>query len=384
VAVEVALALILLTGAGLLSRSVIRLHGVASGMEADGLALVQVRLLPSYDENEERRAFFSELSHGLAALPGVTSVSHIADPPMGFNQWSPSVWREEDVVRGEEAGSGNAHRVGRDYFRTMGIPLRLGRVFTGGDQEGSPRVAVVSQSMAEALWPDEDPLGKRLGLSVDHEGPWVTVVGVVGDIRQGSLRSRPGRDIYLPFAQDPGDQSAYMVVRTTGAPLALTQAFRQAVWALDGNVPVPEVTTMKARVDATLKLPRFRALLLACFAGTALILAAAGIYGTLGYTVGRRTSEVGIRMALGARAGDVVATLVRQGMTSVVVGVGLGLGGAFSLTRVLESVLFETSPTDPWTFGLVAGVLVGVSLCASFLPARRASRIHPREALRAD
>jgi putative ABC transport system permease protein len=384
VALEVALALVLLTGCGLLARSVSRLRSVDPGIEAENLALVQVHLLPSYDSDEERRAFFQDLQDRIGALPGVISVSHVADPPMGFHQQSPQLWREEDAVRGEASESGNLHRVGLEYFRTMGIPLLRGRSFSGADDADAPPVLVLSQGMAERLWPGEDPLGRLINLSKDHDGPWYTVVGVVGDIRQNSLRSGPGMDLYAPYAQNPADRGLFMAVRTAGEPLDLSGALREAVWSIDRNIPVPEITTMKGRVDATLRLDRFRALLLAAFAGVALLLATTGIYGTLTYVVGRRTPEVGIRMALGADAGAVVWMVLRQGVTPVMVGVVLGLAGSLAATRVLESFLFEVSPNDPLTFGVVASVLMGVSLLASYFPARRASRVDPQQALRAE
>jgi putative ABC transport system permease protein len=227
-------------------------------------------------------------------------------------------------------------------------------------------------------------LGKRLGVSIDYDGPWVTVVGVVGDIRQRTLASDRTWDLYLPHAQNAGNSGQYMAIRTVGEPLALADAFRRAVWSLDPNVPVPEITTMEARIAATLRLPRFRTLLLASFALIALLLSATGIYGTLMYTVGRRGPEVGIRMALGAEGKDVVGLVLRQGLWPVVLGIGLGLAGSFAATRLLESVLFDTTPNDPSTFVAVSAFLAGVSMIASYLPARKASRIDPQEALRGE
>ena len=384
VALEVALALVLLTGCGLLTRSLVRLQGMDPGIDTEKLAIMQVRLPPSYDLDEERRAFFSRLQDRLEGLPGVVSASHVTDPPMAFNNWSPNLWREEDLLTEEPAGLGNAHPVGGDYFRTMGIPILRGRGFTEDDGEAAPPVTVVSRTLAEVLWLGEDPLGKRLGISIRRDGPWVTVVGVAGDIRQRSLASEPARDLYFPYAQASGDHGLFMAVRTAGDPMALADAFREAVWYLDDDVPVPEITTMEARVDATLRLPRFRTLLLAAFAGVALLLSGAGIYGTLMYTVGRRTPEVGIRMALGAEARDVVGLVLRQGLWPVAVGLAVGLGGAFAATRLLESVLFQVSPFDPPTFALTATVLLGVSLLACYLPARRATRVDPMTALRED
>jgi len=240
------------------------------------------------------------------------------------------------------------------------------------------------EKMAGELWPGEDPLGKRLGLSLHHGGTWHTVVGVCGNIRQRSLASEPRWDFYLPYSQAPASPGLYMAVRTVGNPLALAAALREAVWALDSNVPVPEVTTMEARRSATLQLPRFRVLLLAAFAVVALLLASAGIYGTIMYTVGRRTSEMGIRLALGADSGDVVRLVLRQGIWPVILGLCVGLAGSLATTRLLESVLFQTSTNDPITLGLTAGILLGAGLLACYVPARRASRIEPLTALRTE
>jgi putative ABC transport system permease protein len=272
--------------------------------------------------------------------------------------------------------------VGVDYFRTMGIPIRSGRTFTAADDASAPKVIVVGETIARALWPGENPVGKRLGRSLDDGGTWHTVVGVSGDIRQSSLASEPSWDFYLPFAQTADNSGLFMAVRTAGTPLALAGAFREAVWALDANVPVPEITTMEARRSATLRLPRFRVLLLTAFAVVALLLASAGVYGTLMYTVGRRTPEMGIRMALGANAGDVIWLVLRQGLLPVSLGVAVGLAGSIAAARLLESVLFQVASNDPLTLVVVAGVLSGVSLIACYVPARRASRIDPQEALR--
>ncbi len=383
VALEVALALVLLTGSGLLIRSVARLQARDPGVDTENLALMQVRLLPSYDSDEERAAFFRDLQVSIEGVPGVTSVSYIGDPPMGFSNWAPNVWREEDVG-GERAGLGMAHPVGLDYFRTMGIPITRGRAFMVTDGANSPNVIVMSEMMAEGLWPGEDPLGKRLGLSLNHGGTWHTVVGVSGNIRQNTLASEPRWDFYLPYAQVAVSSGLFMAIRASGNPLVLAETFRDAVWALDANVPVPEITTMEARRSATLRLPRFRVLLLSAFAGTALLLAGAGIFGTVTYAVGRRTAEMGIRMALGAKSRDVILLVLRQGVWPVLLGVGVGLAASLAATKLLESVLFEVSNRDPATFALVAGVLVGVSLLACYLPARRASRIDPQEALRVE
>jgi len=385
VAGETALALILLTGCGLLFQSVRHLQAVDPGVVAENLALVQVRLLPSYSTDLERSTFFAGVVERVEALPGVLSVSHVADPPMGFNAWSPGVWREEDIAGGEEAGSGNAHPVGDSFFRTMGIEMRQGRDFSPADGPDGAPVVVVSESMARELWPHENPLGQRINLAPpEFEDPWRTVVGVVGDVRQHSLASAPRWEIYLPYRQMADNAVRYLAVRTQGDPFALTGSVRHAIWEMDGNVPVPEITTMQARVDTVLRLPRFRALLLGLFALAALLLAAGGIYGTVLFVVGMRTKEVGIRMALGARAGSVVSLLSRQGLRPVLVGAAAGAGGSYFLMRFLEGFLFEVKAQDPLTLVAAPLLLVTVGAVACYLPARRATRVEPQEVLNAE
>jgi len=384
VAAETALALVLLTGCGLLFQSVRRLQAVDSGVVAENLALVQVRLLPSYATDAQRAAFFGGLVERVEAIPGVLSVSHVADPPMGFSAWAPEVWREEDIAAGEAPGSGNAHPVGDSYFRTMGIEMLRGRDFSLSDGPGASPVVVVNERLARELWPEEDPLGQRVNLAPDYGEPWRTVVGVVDDVLQNSLASAPRWQIYLPYRQNAGSTGRYLAVRTQGDPLALTGAIREAVWEMDGNVPVPEITTMQARVDSVLRLPRFRALLLGLFAVAALVLAAGGIYGTVLFVVGMRTREVGIRIALGARAESVVRLLLRQGLVPVLIGALVGVGGAFALTRVLEGFLFEVEVRDPVTFVAAPLLLIVVGALACYLPARRATRVNPQDALRVE
>lgn len=382
VALEVALALVLLTGCGLLTRSLLRLQSVNPGIETENLALMQVHLLPSYDQEEERRTFFRRLQEGLAALPGVVSVSHIADPPMGFRNWAPGIWRDgEHRVSDEPSAVVSVHPVGLDYFRTMGIRLTRGRTFSETDDAGGPRVLVVNTILAEELWPNEDPIGKKLDFG-DPEWPLFTVVGVVEPTIQRDLEAKAEGEVFASYAQLSGDYGVYMVVRTDGDPAALSGALRAAVWGLDERIPIPEITTMDARLEATLRLPRFRALLLSAFAGVSLLLAAAGIYGTLTFIVGQRAREAGIRMALGASRLQVVAWVLRHASWPVVIGLGLGLGASLVTTRLVESFLFEVAPNDAVTIGLVTGALAGVSLLACYLPARRAAALDPMANLR--
>jgi len=384
VAAEIALALMLLTGSGLLAQSVYRLQRVDPGIDPDNVVLMQVSLPPTYASEDQRAAFFGTLRERLAALPGVRSVSHVEDPPMAFNTSSPPVRKEGASASEDNLPSAALHPVGGDYFRTMGIRMLAGRAFTGTDVPGSVPVAVVSEAMAAGLWPGTNPLGRRINLGHGPESPWLTVVGVVNGIRQYSLDQPPDWEVYVPYAQRAQANRAFMLVKTDSNSASLLRPMRRAVWALDANVPIPEFTTMNARVDATLRLPRFRAILLAGFALIALTLAAAGVYGTVLYVVGRRTREVGIRMALGANPRSVVSLMLRQSLWPVLAGIGMGVAGAFGATRVLGSVVFEIRVTDPSTFLGAAALLAVLGLLAAFVPARRATRVAPADALRAD
>jgi predicted permease len=371
VAGEIALALVLLTGSGLLFRSFIALQAVDPGLNPRNLILMQVNLPASYSSPEDRTAFFRSLAGNLRALPGVQSATHTEDPPMGPTTWSPWVWKEGEEVRQPRQADGHA----------LGIPILEGRPFGSQDDENGALVAVVNETMARDIWPGETPVGKRLGLGPQSEASPMTVVGVSRDVRQGSLADDAAWELYLPYAQMPESPRTYMLMRTDADPRSLAAVARQAVWQLDSDLPVPEVTTMEARIQATLHLPRFRASLLGTFALVALILASAGIYGTMQYVAARRTREIGIRLALGAGAGTVVALVVRQGIFPVGLGLAIGLGASLATTRLLESLLFGVSATDPTTFILITATLGTLGLLATFTPAWRAVRANTMDVL---
>jgi putative ABC transport system permease protein len=262
----------------------------------------------------------------------------------------------------------------------MGIPLLSGRAFTEHDRADSTPVAVVNRSLAEQFWKDGDPLGQRV--SLDNGQTWITLVGVVGDIREQSLAEGPVAAIYLPQAQS--NWAGTLVVRTPFDPMGIAREVKEAVHAIDPEQPIDRIETIEASRYASMAAPRLTTLLLGIFAALALLIAATGVSGVIAYAVSQRTSEIGIRMALGARRGQVLAMVLRQGLTVVAFGLALGLAGSVAAGRFLKGFLFETSSLDPMTFAAALLVLLGAALIASFLPARRAASIDPTKALRSE
>jgi putative ABC transport system permease protein len=269
-----------------------------------------------------------------------------------------------------------------DYFRAMGIPLLRGRFFTEADAAGAPNAGIIDQRIANRVWPGQDPIGKRFKLGkLEWDVPWTTIVGVVGHIRNDSLDTDPRAQVYWSYLQRPQARTA-LVVRTRGEPMQLASAVRGQVRAVDPGQPVYDVRSMDDVMSHSVAQRRLTTLLLGIFAGLALMLAAIGIYGVISYSVSRRTREVGIRMALGARQGDVLGMVAKQGLLLALAGVGVGVGASLALTRVLAGMLFGITATDPLTFAAVSVFLVLVALAAAWLPARRAARTDPLVALR--
>jgi len=386
VATEVALSLVLLVGAGLLTNSFVRLSHVDPGYDPAGLMGLSIDL-PAYryDQVERQLTFFDELRTRAAALPGVEAVSMAGGlPPAGAGF---SFGFEAIEVEGRPPTPVDDSTVmpwfiaDASYFDTMRIPIRRGRAFSDRDREGSEPVTIVSESMAQRIWNGADPVGTRVRLGA--EGTWRTVVGVAGDVKAYSLDERFGPfEMYYPLLQMGSASTRTLLVRASADPVALAESLRALVRSLDADVPIYRLETASGFVSETLGAERFNLLLMGVFAAIALTLAVLGIYGVLSYLVGLRTREIGIRMALGAEARDVLRLVIGQGLRPVAVGLTLGLAGAYWLTRLLASLLYDVSATDPATFGVVAALLALVATAACWVPARRAAKVQPMEALR--
>ncbi len=375
---EIALAIVLLVGAGLLIRSFAKLLDVDPGYRAENLLTARLALPPRYRDNAQRAQFYERILQRIASLPGVTAVGATSHLPLtGYNMGATLRVEGRSPQPGEREPSAPIARVNPDYFRTMGISLRAGRLINDGDTQDALSVALLSETLARRLFPDEDPLGKRLSVA----GLGTTIVGVVSDIRYTGLDGEIEQAVYLSYRQLPRSGMA-LVLRGAVEPSSLAPALRNSVREIDPALPVYDVMTMNERLSNSVAARRFNLLLLGGFAALALLLAGVGVYGVISYVVTQRTHEIGIRMALGAQSADVVRLFIRQGMSQVTLGVALGLLGAFALTRVMKSLLFDVGASDPLTFACVALSLSLVALAACYLPARRAARIDPLASLR--
>jgi putative ABC transport system permease protein len=382
---EVAIALVLLVAAGLLIKSFSRLHGVDPGFRPQGVLTMD--LAPpafKYRKPEQQVAFYKELLARVAALPGVDQAGTAFPLPLA-SQGIVLTYAVggRPFPRLQDSPSCDVRWVSPGFFRALGVRLLKGRVFDDRDIPASPPVAVINRSFAAKVWPGADPVGQRITFDDPHQqdARWLTVVGVVGDVRNQSLSQEPEAQIYNAELQDPMP-NATLVVHTAADPRLLAAPIRRQVQALDRDLPIDQVRTMQEVVDSSLAPNRFNTVLLGVFAGLALLLAAVGVYGVVSYTVNQRTHEIGIRMALGAQGEDVLGLVLRQGMLLVAIGLGVGLVGALLAMRGLESMVYGVSTKDPWTFATVALALAAVALAANFLPARRATRVDPLTALR--
>ncbi|MFY9608134.1 MAG: ABC transporter permease [Blastocatellia bacterium] len=378
---EVALALLVLVGAGLLVKSFVRLRAVDPGFQPDNLLTMRLFLTDAkYATNEPRLSFLKELTARLEALTGVQGVGISDDLPIeGTDSSADLIVEGREPAPGERLMTG-VHVVNPRYFEAMGIALLKGRVFTERDTAEAPTVLVVNETMSRRLWPGEDAVGKRVKLG-DPNGEWAQIVGVVRDVKHNGLSAEPAMDAYGSHLQVPWPWMT-IALRSNLDPTSLEAAVRREVQAIDPNKAVADVKTMDKLIDESVGERRLSLVLFGLFAVVALLLAAVGIYGVMAYGVTQRTHEIGIRMALGAQPRDVVQLLVGRGMTLAMTGVALGVGAAYGLTRLMASLLFEVSTTDPATFVVIALVLACVAWLACYIPARRATKVDPIVALR--
>ncbi len=384
---EIALAVMLLAGAGLLIRSFRELMRVDPGFRTEN-ALTFSLTLPedSYATAERQAIFADELVRRLRAVPGVRDAGVSMGLPLTGMSFSLSfeVSGKPKPADGEEP-SAQVRVVSPEYFRTMGIPVRRGRTFTDGDRQGSTPVLVMTETAAKRFFPGENPIGRHItfGWSRDSVHLQGDVVGIIGDVKQSELSTAALPEIYVPFAQWPVEY-VQAVIRTTGEPHSVESAARAVVHELDPNLPMYEVRTLERIVAESVARPRFYMLLLASFAAVALLLSAVGIYGVIAYLVTMRTRELGIRIALGASHADVLRLVMGESVRVTLVGLAIGIAGALLLSRLLATLLFGVAPTDPLTFALVALTLGAVALAASIIPARRAAKLDPLLAIRAE
>jgi predicted permease len=382
VVTEIALALVLMVGAGLLIRSFARILSVTPGFEQRNLLTMLVPATGArYKQDEQVVAFYRNVLDRVRTLPGVEAAGIVSVLPFSANYDNCGFFIEEKpLANPAEAPSARRYGVSPDYLRAMGIPLLRGRQFNERDNANAPLVVLISKTAAERNWPNKDPIGKRIRLG-GPEDALRTIVGIVSDVCQQGLDDRPRMQAYVPHAQWVGSDMT-LVIRTSVDPVSLTAAVRKEIRAVDASLPVYQIATMRQLISASVAQRRFTLLLLGVFAAVALLMAAIGIYGIISYSVVQRKQEIGIRMALGAQRHEVVQLVLGQGFRLMLLGLALGVAGAFALTRVLEHLLFQTNTSDPLTFVLVIVTLCAAATIACWLPARRAAKVDPMVALR--
>ena len=403
IASEFALALMLLVGAGLLIRSFAAMQSLNPGYDPSGVLTMVVPVTGTSSSPEGKRAaFYDALLGDIRAMPGVQSASAVNHIPIGGDSWGfPFRVEGRPAPLPGDAPIASYKVVMPGYFSTMRIPIVAGRDVTASDNLGAPGVVVVNEYLAHRYWPGESAIGKRVSFAKDSAGnpAWLTVVGVVHNTIHGDWTAPPDEEAFLAFNQErdylgnPAGHFSYMTlaIRTscsareaTCDAARFTPAIRAAVRSLDPNVPLAEVQTMSSLVEGATARERFFLMLLTAFAAVAVALAAVGIYGVMSYAVSRRTHELGLRMALGARPQQLLATVVREGMSVAAIGGAIGMAGAFAISRVMANLLFGVKATDPLTFAAVGAALGAVALIACYIPARRATKVDPLKALRAD
>jgi putative ABC transport system permease protein len=385
VAGELALALVLMIGCGLMVKAFWKLQEVHTGMNPEDVITMTVSLpQQSYPKNEQADAFWSRLEEKVTSMPGVQSAAIVSGlPPLRPPNMNDTKIENFVQVKGGPIQNVDYYQaVSKNYFKTMGIRLIEGRLLDERDVTGAPNVVVVNQTMARTFWGNQSAIGRRI--QPGDSDPYSTIVGVVEDVKNAGIDKPTGTELYLPFAQPQGSgmRNAYVVLRSGGDLESLARGVRQAMNELDPTIPVAKVRTMDDVLSAAQSRPRFLTLLLTLFSGVALIIATVGIYGVIAYSVERRSKEFGLRIALGAQSGDVLGLVMKQGALLTLIGVVVGLAAALGLTRLMASLLFGVRPTDAATFVSVSALIAAVALFASYIPARRATRVDPMQALR--
>ena len=385
VVVEVGLTMVLLVGAGLVLQSFLRLRAADPGFDPAGVLTARVWLPPlDYPEPHHREAFYNRVLERLSATPGISAAGVTSSLPLGgsYNSLSFSI---EGRVRPPDTQDPDAayHSVSPGYVEAMGMQLRLGRGFTEKDGAAAPGVVLINEAMQRRFFPDEDPIGRRITFGVSDAPVWLTIVGVVGGAIGSSLGAPPAPAIYVPMAQEPWSNAA-IVLRTAGTTDVPVTLLGQVVRAVDPRIPVSRPRTMDEVLSGAADDRRFTMLLLALFALSALVLSMVGVYGVTGFAVLQRTHEIGVRMAVGALRRDILTMVLRQGLGVACAGIVLGTGAALGLTRLIGSLLYGIGAADPWTFVLVAALLLAAAFLACLVPARRATGVDPIEALRSE
>jgi putative ABC transport system permease protein len=384
---EVALAMVLLVGAGLLIKTFARLRDQYSFLSPDGVLALRTQLPENrYEQPAKRFAFYSQVLERVKALPGVNSAGYTTSVPLDWKGGTNGISIEgRPVERGVEYDA-NHRQISEDYFKTIGIALEQGRFFNEGDNEQTIPVAIINRTMAREFWPGEDPIGKRFKSSgPESTDPWIEIVGVVADVKQMGAEKPVKAEVYMPYrqvAEQPWYAPRDLVIRTSVPPMSLASVVTNKVHEIDADQPVSNIRTMKEVLGEEFGLRETGTTLLGVFAGLALVLAAIGLYGVLSYFVSQRISEFGVRMALGAESRDILLLVLKRGMALALVGLAIGTAASFALTRLMQSLLFEVSASDPIVFGSIALLLAGVAFAACVIPALRAARVDPMIALR--
>jgi putative ABC transport system permease protein len=382
---ELAIAVVLLVIAGLLIQSLWRLRNVNSGLQPEKVLTFNVALPETKYDSARQGQFFIDLKNRLESTPGVQSASAILPLPLSGDRFGISFKIEGRPVARKDEPSADFFATGVGYFRAMGIPVIKGRDFEDRDKHGSTPVVIVTETFARQYFPNEDPIGKRIqpGISTfdDEKSTMREIVGVVGDVRNRTLNTEPKPAYYVPQTQVPFSQMV-VVVKTSGEPHSLIPTVTKELAGMDADIPLFGVKSMDEYLSASVAAPRFNTTLLSIFAGVALVLTIVGLYGVMSYSVVQRTNEIGIRLALGAQSRDVLVMIIKQGGKLIIVGLAIGLVGAFAATRVIASLLFGVTTKDPFTFVAAAVLLAIVALLACYVPAWRATKVDPLEALR--